>query len=569
MSRMRSGLLRDVGESMQPLSDLQRLAAKEIPGNLIVSAPPGSGKTRTLIARAQHKIKTLPKWRTLALITYTNAGADEIEERLPPDCPVFLGTIHRFCLEFILRPFSWLEKWPRHRLIKPEEVSSLVAERDWDLGDNPQEVLNSIRKRPDGSIDPGGNWAPSIPLEQVASAYWSFLDRCGAVDFNEILFRSFSLLSRNVFIGKSLANFFYEILVDEFQDTSELQFRMLMEIHKNGPTTFFLVGDSRQSILRFAGAIRDSFSVAKIAFAAEEVVLRQVYRSTDHIVRGYRSLFQDHPEVENCSSCKSGPQQIIVAPDGHPHHDMRLLAAIEWLHKSCNVELGKIAILSTRWRDGLEASVGLRSRFPVVGLGALPHPMKNLRGSSFELLRSVAKFNVLPSLSSLRGLIRAFEVRLLEVGSNLNQVTFHQTLNRMISEVAQIDRDTNVIAGLHAIRTIFESSICASHSELAEISGAIPGREAAQWSLGKYFSALAGEGGIWINVIHQAKGLEFEAVILDHVDRGRIPYQKYVGGFPDKFAPLKPDDLEDGRNLLYVGMSRARKFLILFHSSTV
>ena len=88
------------------LNDYQKIAAFGYEGNTLVSASPGSGKTRTLIARAEHKLDSIPANKTLALITYTNAAADEIAERIVSEQSTFIGTIHRFCLEFILRPYS-------------------------------------------------------------------------------------------------------------------------------------------------------------------------------------------------------------------------------------------------------------------------------------------------------------------------------------------------------------------------------------------------------------------------------------------------------------------------------
>ena len=103
------------------LNAKQKKAVYEFKGSALITASPGSGKTRTLVARGINKLESLPKHKSIALITYTNAGADEIASRLITEKPVFIGTIHSFCLEYILRPFSWLNNWHRPRVISYEQ----------------------------------------------------------------------------------------------------------------------------------------------------------------------------------------------------------------------------------------------------------------------------------------------------------------------------------------------------------------------------------------------------------------------------------------------------------------
>ena len=102
------------------------------------------------------------------------------------------------------------------------------------------------------------------------------------------------------------------------------------------------------------------------------------------------------------------------------------------------------------------------------------------------------------------------------------------------------------------------------HSTFDEILGLINDQEGINWTLGKYLLTLSGVSGITVNTIHQAKGLEYEVVILNSVNEGRIPYQ-----FWDREQrvrhPLTQENLEDGRTLLYVGMSRAKAILFVLH----
>jgi superfamily I DNA/RNA helicase len=288
------------------LNNKQRKVVFELAGNTIVSASPGSGKTKTLVARAQHKLDSIPVHKSLALITYTNAGADEIAYRLSDrDKNIFIGTIHRFCLEFILRPFSWLYDWSKPRIVSYDELLEFVElNTDLDLGDSPLDEINKIKKTLNGDLDKNVGWDNTSTLEYVAEVYFDFLKAKKTIDFNEILYRSYKIIIENDFVSTSLANKFYEISIDEFQDTNIYQYEIIKEINKKGTCTFFMVGDERQRIFRFAGAIDKAFNKAAVDFNAPIEILEETYRSTSNIINAYSSLFENHPLLLNESKYK-------------------------------------------------------------------------------------------------------------------------------------------------------------------------------------------------------------------------------------------------------------------------
>ena len=275
------------------LNKQQRKVAFELTGNTIVSASPGTGKTKTLIARAQKKLESMPKYKSLALITYTNAGADEILSRLQADDKeIFIGTIHRFCLEFILRPFGWIYNWSKPRIVTYDELNEFIEiNEDIDLGDSPLDELSKIKRLLNGKVDLSVSWENSKSLEYVAELYYDFLNLKGAIDFNEILFKSYKIISENTFVSDSLANKFYEISVDEFQDTNIYQYEIFKAINSKLICTFFLVGDEKQKIYKFAGAIDDAFVNASKDFNTIPEDLDVTYRSTSNIINGYSCLF--------------------------------------------------------------------------------------------------------------------------------------------------------------------------------------------------------------------------------------------------------------------------------------
>lgn len=180
---------------MSELNEEQKNAVFNHPNGVIINASPGTGKTKTLVSRALHKIESIPKYKKVALITYTNAGTDEISIRLVNKENAFIGTIHRFCLQFILRPYSWIYNWGKLRVLSYEEqLEFLEVNSDINLGQNAIDELNKIKKNLDGTFETNNEWLYNISFEELIERYIEYLDNINAIDFNEILYRSYKII---------------------------------------------------------------------------------------------------------------------------------------------------------------------------------------------------------------------------------------------------------------------------------------------------------------------------------------------------------------------------------------
>jgi len=551
------------------LNEKQRQVVYDMSGNTIVSASPGSGKTKTLVARAQYKLETIPVHKSLALITYTNAGADEISYRLTdPDHKVFVGTIHRFCLEFILRPFGWIYGWNKPRVITYDELNEFIElkKTEFDLGSYALDDLNKIKKSLDGNLDTSVEWNHTVDINIVATAFYEFLQNKKAIDFNEILYRSYKIITENDFVATSIANKFYEISVDEFQDTNIYQYEILKTIQQKNTCTFFLVGDEKQRIYRFAGAIDNAFKKAAKDFDAPIVILEVTYRSTNNIIRTYSSLFENHPELSNESKYNKVDNKVIFKQTKKDNHNTIIEQIVTHFINEANISPSEIAILSTQWRDALGVSQALRSKFRVVGLGALPH--KSINNSTFNLFRCLSRFSYSPTVRNLRIIRRAIELHILENNFSINDTEFNYITNSLISKFIKLSNKLPLTDGIEEVKKIFDTIFNTTHSAFIELLNLIDKSEAEQWTFGKYVETLSGINGITVNTIHQAKGLEYDIVILNQMNENRIPYQKFLErqGNDYIYADLTEESMEDGRTLLYVGVSRAKAFLVVLHN---
>lgn len=548
------------------LNSKQKKVAFELTGNTIVSASPGTGKTKTLVARAQKKLESMPKHKQLALITYTNAGADEISSRLNvDDKEIFIGTIHRFCLEFILRPFSWIYKWNKPRIVTFDELNEFIDVNPViDLGDNPLDELGKLKRLLNGELDKSVEWGNIESLEYIAEIYFDFLTSKNAIDFNEILYKSYKIVSENSFVSNSLANKFYEISIDEFQDTNIFQYEILKAINQTSICTFFMVGDEKQKIYTFAGAIDNAFEKASHDFNAVIENLEVTYRSTTNIINGYSSLFQNHPKLENESKYKNQNNKIIINEVANGDLSTYLKNTITHLIEKCNTSLSEIAILTTSWRDAFFISQLLRQKYHVVGLGALPH--RNIYSSTFALIRCLGKFNFVPTIRNLRVIRRNVEFHALENNILFTEKELTYSVNSLITKFKGLNFESTLLDGLNLLKSVLEEVFKIDNSDVQEIINSINNDEGLNWTLEKYFKTLSGIDGITVNTIHQAKGLEYEVVILNGVSENRIPYQRLLERRGWIYEPVTDQNLENGRTLLYVGVSRAKALLILIHN---
>lgn len=551
---------------MLKLNDNQKRAVFDINENCIVSASPGTGKTRTLVARALCKIENLPKHKSLALITYTNAAADEIDNRITTNKDIFIGTIHSFCLEYILRPFGWIYSWNKPIVISYDQQQTFFDNNeDIDLGDFMLDELGKLKKNLNGELNTNVEWNHNVSLETVAERYYDFQNEIKVIDFNEILYRSYKIINENEFIAKSLSSKFYEILVDEFQDTNLYQYEILKKINYSGECRFFMVGDEKQKIFSFAGAIDNAFDNALHDFDAQIAELVITYRSTNNIINTYSSLFEDHPILENESPYSGLNINVKFYETKKRNHEQYLIGIVKDLIEVKNIDLSEIAILSTNWYSAYDVSKVLRHKYNIVGLGALPHK-KNINSSSYRLFKALSRFYFSQTNKNIKSIRRNIDLHIIE--NNLDFTTrskFFKT-NKLITEFLRISQENNIAEGIAVTKVIFDSIFKISHSSFNEILKLISEEEKNIWSFGDYINTLAEINGITNNNIHKVKGLEFDAVILNQINENKIPYQKLLDRSSWTYEELTEQGIKDGRNLFYVALSRAKKYLIILHN---
>ena len=264
--------------------------------NILLKACPGSGKTRTLIYKLAYIIKKYELSKKINIaITYTNRAADEIRERLEkmdiPEEKVWVGTIHQFCLEFIIRPYTMYH----NRLKKGYHIIDEYVQSQY-----VDEIVKNL------GIDIGYNKPFDFP--EIVNKYEEKLLAEKEIDFNDILKISFELVKTCPFIAENIGGVTRSILVDEYQDTNELQYGILgCIVSANKKILLTFVGDTDQAIYGALGGIAKTSEELELEFgvAFKEEKLDGCYRTTQRIINYYSNFQLKHVQIYAVSEIKN------------------------------------------------------------------------------------------------------------------------------------------------------------------------------------------------------------------------------------------------------------------------
>lgn len=566
-------------EKLKALTAQQR-AAVDHPGNLLLTACPGSGKTRTLIAKLVHELEAVRHTpRAICCITYTNTAVEEIEHRSTEQlCPgddqhVTVSTIHSFCLNEIIRPFGWLRPGFRsNRKVltrddpKFEEITRYAAGKVnfFNLQTRDYEAFESISLNPAGELI--GMALNNEPVRRAAPFY---LERCrelGYIDFGTIVFEAFELLRDFPMIGRALGAKYAWFLIDEFQDTSELQIEILSIIFLVGRSKFFVVGDLAQSIFGFAGARPELVKpFAELIGARTDLALSGNYRSSPPIVANGEALFPRNPSMTAQGKEKycSIPPELIRDRSTFAAIMERFLPALA----QHNIPFGDATVLCREWLPLISLSRQLRDAgIPVVGPGARPYKRSRLFANLAEQLCGAVKdptpntvwqleralfFAIKDSTGASRmGLLsgdaRLAIVRLLKraeaAASGGSAVHF---LDEMSAAAGEVLQELGFLDGVQA--GMFYASAQEMKADIAR-----QGVDLTNLSVDELGLFASPQKALKLSTIHAAKGREYKGVAIIEVIKGKFPH----------YYSRTPSAVHEDKRLLYVGLTRAQRLLM-------
>lgn len=554
--------------------NLQQQAVVESDENIYLTACPGSGKTRTLVAKIAYELVRNPNSNTKILaVTFTNRAADEILFRLSKlnldTSRVWAGTIHRFCLEWILRPFA--DKVP---LLK--KGITILENNEQDRILNDLKRIYNLNSNINTSLGRDGLPIEKNSLPRKASLqYYEILEERKVIDFNLMLYLSTSFLKDYPHVSTSLSNMIQFICVDEFQDTQDLQYAVLSGMLKNTNITnsqIIFVGDPDQAIYTSLGGVVKTKEELEEEFACSFIRMKLDgnYRTSQRIIDYYQHFRKSNFPIQSLDKYKDELGCLTYYRNITKYNVAQSVYDLVSFHLKSGIDHKEICILAPQWwmlqeiRKKLkvidpELSINFPSVFhtrdrenifyKITRLIFIPPSFENqfYRKSmaekiifDMELIFGIPIFDYdKPYLHFLRA-INSTTV----VDSN----TIQYLMKYFDKLFTRLSFDRYHIDVLSEYRKNFfdklQENLCHEHNaSLKETS--------------EFMKIFGSKKGILMHTAIGVKGEEFEVVIAFGLLEGYVPHWDYVINKKDQ-AEL------ESQKILYVICSRAKRFLHLF-----
>ena len=358
---------------------------------LRIIAGAGSGKTRVLTMRIVHLIEDedVRPYKILA-ITFTNKAANEMKERLSKmleegNEPRWISTIHSLCVRILREDISVLGYPKSFTIMDADDQKSVVKEaiKQLNLQDSkltPGEVVGYISNNKTAQISVeaakkmAGKFTDDTDKAKIYEYYMNRQKAMFALDFDDLILKTVTLFSQYPSIVEKWQRRFEYVLVDEFQDIDNLQYKLIRFLTGKN-TSLYVVGDPDQTIYTWRGANVDIIMHFEKDFPnVKTIMLNENYRSTEAILSVSNSVIQNNQnrlKKELFTSKKNEDKVIHFGAESEEYEDAWIAGEIQRLHNA-GKKYSDIAILyrSNYLSRGLEKSM-IDLRIPYIIYGGI------------------------------------------------------------------------------------------------------------------------------------------------------------------------------------------------------
>ncbi|MCW8896369.1 ATP-dependent helicase [Sulfurimonas sp.] len=596
----------------EKLNDSQTRAVKQSEGPVLILAGAGSGKTTTIVSRLAYLVESLgiPASNTLTL-TFTNKAAKEMRERASammnnPAYPPLLCTFHKFGLLFLKFNIHLLNRQNNFVVIDTDDKKRIIKKINSEI---PTPLIASEISRYKNSLltpDDAYKQAEAFNYQQIAKVYEeyeAYLLENNLVDFDDLIALTYRLLVENPELAKKTSQKYNYIMVDEYQDTNELQLKLLQKLcseHNN----LCVVGDDDQSIYGWRGAHIRNIMEFDQDFAGTSIFkLEENYRSREPILKVANSLIEHNRSRlgKKLLPTRGGGEDVTILNSNDENEEARKIAAKISKLLDSGVSAADIAVLyrvnvlSRSIEEGLNRS-GINYKL----VGGLRFYDRAEIKDLISYIRVITNFHDDFSFKRIinkpkRGLGKA-SVDKIEMAAHANDTSIFEFIKKTsLADLEALVRKKNaktlkvfVKDIANVAKTITDSTynfidILEDTFHLKDIYKGMPDeadrilnmdefyglfrdfvKKTPEASLDEFLNELTlqseqdqveGES-IYMMSIHASKGLEF-----DHI---------FIIGLEEGFLPLVGDgsDLEEERRLGYVSFTRAKDTLTLSHAAS-
>ncbi|MFL2736688.1 MAG: DNA helicase II [Gammaproteobacteria bacterium] len=614
----------DVSYILDDLNSPQREAVSDESKHSLILAGAGSGKTRVIT----HKVAWLCKVHnlnpmSLLTVTFTNKAAKEMRGRIENIlgeqlnqmwCGTFHSLFHRMLRRHseeagLNKSFSILDSEDQNRVIKRviksldlDDATWQPSQAQWFINNQKEEARRKPKIKSNASFI-------EEKMVDIMNEYQNVCDQEGLVDFSEILLRSYELLTNNKEILEYYQNRFEHILVDEFQDTNEIQYLLLKKLlGKNSFMT--VVGDDDQSIYSWRGAKSSNIKRFQKDFKGVKTIkLEQNYRSTKNILSSANAVISNNPErlgKKLWSENKEGePLKIYRSFNERDEASFIVDIIKNWIDEGRSLSDVAILYRSNAQSRVLEDSI-LRAELPYRIYGGVRFyermEIKNAlayakllldsnNDAAFERIVNVPSRGIgAKTTDNVRQYARAESTSLWDAAKLISQGDEKKSSKAITSFIEKIELLKTEIEGKN-LGEIFEQIL--ESTNLKEFHTKEPGEKgrSRKENLEELISAASGfypvgedaddernelelfldqasldagenqakadEDAIQMMTLHSAKGLEFPLVFISGCEEGLFPHKRSLED---------PRQLAEERRLCYVGITRAMERLYLTHA---
>ena len=615
----------DVSEIFETLNEPQRKAVTSEAQSLLVLAGAGSGKTRVIAHRVAWLIKAQNvNPHSILTVTFTNKASREMRGRIEDIvqeemgnfwCGTFHGISHRLLRTHweeagLRKEFSILDSEDQHRVIKRVVKSMGLDDTKWP----PRQIQWFINKQKDEclrskDVEVTDDYFTEKMVE-IYKVYEELCERESLVDFGELLLRVYVLLKTNGQVLRHYQRRFSHILVDEFQDTNEVQYQFLKMLAASG-SNFIAVGDDDQSIYGWRGAKSENINRFTNDYKNTEIIrLEQNYRSTSVILNAANEVIKNNQGrlgKELWTDQKEGEPISVYSAYNEDDEARFVVGSIQnWVAQGRNLDEVAILYRSNAQSRVLEEAI-LRESLPYKIYGGLRFyeraeiknamsylklvygreddaaferviniPPRGIGVKTIEIIRSKA-------MEGKTSLWKACQELLDNDGFTSRAA---QSIKGFMNSFDTLESDTKDLQLWEIVDiTIERSGLIEYHKKeagekgrtrvenLSELVGAAKDFEPDSFdeldesSLKMFIDHAALDAGetqasehelaIQLMTLHSAKGLEFPLVFITGFEEGL---------FPHKLSIEDPNQLQEERRLCYVGMTRSMEKLFVTHA---
>ena len=603
---------------LEKLNDKQREAASQIDGSILILAGAGSGKTRTITYRIAHMIENvgISPYSILA-VTFTNKAAKEMRERveelvgdIAKACTI--STFHSFGMRLLRMygkevgynsSFTIYDTDDQKRIVKAILKGQNLSINGVKLTERDLVSMISKIKEQIKTLD-----EYSVMNKQIVEVYDKYnraLLESNAMDFSDILLNTYKLLQKPEILEK-VQNKYKYIMIDEYQDTNNLQYKIIDLIARKS-SNLCVVGDENQSIYGFRGAnilnilnFETNYNNAKI------IKLEENYRSTTTILDAANELIKNNKSSKDKKLwTQNGKGDLIkvLACDNARDEVSRIIEIIKKNHQNGIAYRDMTILYRTNAQSRLFEEGFLRYNIPHKVFGGISFysraeikdiiaylsiivnpqdelnlqriinvPKRKVGEKGIEKIITYARennLNLLEALSHIKeisGLTVVGKEKLLEmydIIKELKDLSYTETasyiVQTLIDKIKYIDYIKENYSDAEArIENIdeFKNSIL----ELENVVGELRLNEYLEnVSLISATDDLEEKSDyVKLMTIHNSKGLEFPIVFL-------VGFENEI--FPGSRAMFEEKEMEEERRLCYVALTRAEKKLYLSHAT--